>query len=205
MPADPACPPLPRPASRPARLGWQGLPDALTPPECGRLITFMNTALAARTADAAALAQGRRQPAIRRADIVWLTDGPETGWVMMRLAELVARANRERFGFALDGFDEAIQLTRYSSAIAGFYDWHVDRGASGLAARRKLSITIQLDPPGAYEGGGLELNVAGHPIEAPREQGAATVFPSFALHRVTPVTAGVRHALVGWIHGPDFV
>jgi len=28
------------------------------------------------------------------------------------------------------------------------------------------------------------------------------VFPSHVLHRVTPVTRGVRRSLVGWIGGP---
>ena len=37
-----------------------------------------------------------------------------------------------------------------------------------------------------------------------REQGCCTVFPSYVLHQVTPVTKGTRYSLVAWIGGPDF-
>lgn len=40
--------------------------------------------------------------------------------------------------------------------------------------------------------------------EAKRAQGGVIVFPAFLLHRVTPVTAGVRHSLTLWAHGPAF-
>lgn len=203
MTADAARPSVPSRSA--AQLGWIAMAEALTPAECARLVTFMETALSVQTGDGGALARGRRDAGVRRADVVWLNDGPQTGWVMMRLAELAARANRDHFGFALDGFDEALQLTRYPAEVAGFYDWHVDRGAGGLTARRKLSVSIQLSAPDSYEGGALELNVDGHVVAAPRALGTAIVFPGFALHRVAPVTAGVRHALVTWIHGPDFV
>ena len=36
---------------------------------------------------------------------------------------------------------------------------------------------------------------------APRDLGGVIVFPSFVLHRVTPVTRGIRHSLNAWIHG----
>jgi hypothetical protein len=35
--------------------------------------------------------------------------------------------------------------------------------------------------------------------------GTVIVFPSYLAHCVTPVTKGVRWALVGWVHGPSFV
>ena len=34
--------------------------------------------------------------------------------------------------------------------------------------------------------------------------GNAIVFPSYIAHRVLPITSGMRHALVAWIHGPAF-
>jgi PKHD-type hydroxylase len=35
-------------------------------------------------------------------------------------------------------------------------------------------------------------------------KGSAIFFPSFAMHRVTPVTDGVRRSLVVWMEGPRF-
>jgi PKHD-type hydroxylase len=31
-----------------------------------------------------------------------------------------------------------------------------------------------------------------------------TLFPSWSLHRVTPVTKGTRYSLVAWVSGPRF-
>jgi PKHD-type hydroxylase len=39
------------------------------------------------------------------------------------------------------------------------------------------------------------------PQRLDRSRGAFIIFPSFMLHRVTPVTRGVRWSLVAWIHG----
>jgi predicted 2-oxoglutarate/Fe(II)-dependent dioxygenase YbiX len=38
--------------------------------------------------------------------------------------------------------------------------------------------------------------------DLPAERGSVLAFPSFLYHRVTPVTGGVRRALVAWIAGP---
>jgi PKHD-type hydroxylase len=35
-------------------------------------------------------------------------------------------------------------------------------------------------------------------------KGMAWFFPSYMLHRVTPVTKGVRRSLVLWVGGPEF-
>jgi PKHD-type hydroxylase len=79
--------------------------------------------------------------------------------------------------------------------------WHTDSIPGDTV--RKLSFTIQLTDPTEYEGGDLEFMPA---ISDPKikQQGMITIFPSFMTHRVTSVTTGVRHAIVGWIHGPDF-
>jgi len=39
---------------------------------------------------------------------------------------------------------------------------------------------------------------------APKTRGTATLFPSYLLHRVTPVTQGERFSLTIWAHGPQF-
>jgi len=37
-----------------------------------------------------------------------------------------------------------------------------------------------------------------------KEQGTLTIFPSFVLHKVTPVTKGERNSLVTWVTGKQF-
>ena len=84
-------------------------------------------------------------------------------------------------------------------ADSGFYDWHTD--FAGITPRRKLSISVQLSRPEDYDGGDLELLFTSSPYKAARERGKFIVFPSFCLHRVTPVTRGTRWSLVAWVLG----
>ncbi len=63
---------------------------------------------------------------------------------------------------------------------------------------------IQLSDPDDYAGGRLEIMPSGSVVEAASARGAATVFPSYLLHRVTPVTRGTRRSLTIWAHGPAF-
>lgn len=185
--------------ARDPRPTWMTMPQAFSEEECAQII-----GMAARLDEIdAGLVNGRAEASIRRTAVHWLPEDAETDWVYQRLARIVGDANRA-FGFALTGFDEEAQIGRYQDG--GFYDWHVDRGGRGTAGRRrKLTVSVQLTHPIAYDGGLLELNTDGKVIEAPRARGTAIVFPAYALHRVTPVTRGVRHSLVIWTHGPDFV
>ncbi len=174
-------------------------PAAFTPAECAAI-----TALA----EAAGLRQAGlvRQSApqtLRRADIAWLDDMPDSGWVMDRLLRVVADANRQ-FGYDLTDFAESGQCARYQAETAGHFAWHSDIGGGALAAKRKLTLVVQLSDPAAYGGGALEVWPDSHVQAADRAQGTATVFPSFVLHRVTPVTEGTRWSLTLWAHGPAF-
>lgn len=42
------------------------------------------------------------------------------------------------------------------------------------------------------------------PHKAEKIRGAITFFPSNIIHEVTPVTKGIRRAIVSWSHGPRF-
>ncbi len=117
-------------------------------------------------------------------------------------------ANKAAFGFNLAMFRD-IQFTEYHSEDEGKYDWHIDTDwTNSNQYCRKLSMVIQLSDPADYEGGQLQLDVKACKEHPPRdviqEQGTVIVFPSFLLHRVTPVTSGVRYSLVTWMEGPNF-
>lgn len=167
--------------------------------ECAALV-----ALAGQAPAAPARLVGNVGSDMRRADLVWVDDLPDAAWVMDRLVRAVAEANRETFGFAIDGFDESAQIARYGAERQGHFDWHSDIGEGPLAARRKLTIVAQLSAPGDYAGGALEIRPSAQVVQADRAQGSVTLFPSYLLHRVTPVTDGVRHSLTLWSHGPAF-
>jgi len=74
----------------------------------------------------------------------------------------------------------------------------------GKYSKRKISITVQLSDPDEYEGGDFEFLIGKEIIKLPRKKGCAIVFPSYFLHRVTPVTKGTRKSLVLWGSGQPF-
>jgi PKHD-type hydroxylase len=72
-------------------------------------------------------------------------------------------------------------------------------------SHRKISITIQMSESDEYAGGDLELWTGGkESIKAPRGKGVAVLFPSYILHRVSPVTDGIRKSLVLWVGGSHY-
>jgi PKHD-type hydroxylase len=178
--------------------------DALTATECDQIIHLVQ---AAQMRDAA-LAGGTTSHDLRRAEVAWLDDTPAAAWVMDRMIGLVASVNRDEFGFDLSEFGESAQVARYGAEREGHFDWHTDIAAgnwqASWAAKRKLTIVVQLSDPSEYDGGALQLWPNSHVTDAPRLRGLATVFPSNVLHRVTPVTRGTRWSLTLWAHGPRF-
>ena len=176
------------------------VPQAFSGAECDLLLMGVGQA---QSADAGLVGRNTDHN-LRRADLVWIDDLPDAGWVMERMVSMIARVNREVFDFALEAFDESAQVARYDAARQGHFDWHSDIGDGRLAARRKLTIVVQLSEASDYIGGQLEIMPSANVIAASSERGTATVFPSYLLHRVTAVTQGTRHSLTLWAHGPAF-
>ena len=144
---------------------------------------------------------GRVEPEIRRSEVDWLPCNPDTEWVFDKFAEIGAKLNAKHYGFDLTCFTKELQLTNYDQTENGMYGWHQDYGAG---ESRKLSIVMQLSDPSEYEGGNLQVMTASEPINVRKQRGLITVFPSYTLHQVTPVTQGTRQSLVAWILGPRF-
>ena len=69
---------------------------------------------------------------------------------------------------------------------------------------RKLTLSLQLSDGSAYEGCDLEARAAYPTDVAPRERGTLVAFRANVLHRVTPITRGVRKSLVIWAAGPEY-
>ena len=129
----------------------------------------------------------------RRGVVAWLDSWKN--WAQDTLQAI----NDHAFGFDLDG----IETPQYALYNAGdFFAWHMDKGAG--EKHRKLSMTVQLSEPSEYDGGELELRTGADIVTAPSESGSAIAFPSWILHRVTPVRRGVRRALVVWATGAAF-
>lgn len=144
---------------------------------------------------------------VRRSNVAWIRPTEQNREIYDKLGDVISHVNKEFFGFELNGMYEPAQLTMYRSDNQEHYNWHTDAGymkQSGPRSYRKLSMSLLLSDPDDFEGGDLQLNIGGEPITLEQKQGRAWFFPSYAVHRVTPVTRGVRRSLVVWVAGPAF-
>jgi PKHD-type hydroxylase len=129
----------------------------------------------------------------------WIEETSETEFVFRRLRQVVHSVN-ELYQLDAAGFGEPLHYIWYEPG--GHFKWHTDLG-SGPMSTRKISLSIQLSASDEYAGGDLEFCPHGV-IPEFRGIGNVIAFPSYIAHRVLPVSAGFRHALVAWIHGPAF-
>ncbi len=81
------------------------------------------------------------------------------------------------------------------------YGWHVDEALfpSQPPIRSDLSCTVFLNSPQDYDGGELTIQLGAQELAYKLEAGSAILYPSTTIHRVTPVTRGVRLAAITWL------
>ena len=138
---------------------------------------------------------------LRKSSVLFLDPGESTRWIYERITMFAVQCNMQHFGFDLRGYLQSLQLARYDTG--DFFDWHMDFH-SGEISHRKLSVTVQLSDPEDYEGGDLQFMINNRIESAPRKKGTIVVFPSFMVHRVTPIESGTRYSIVGWLSGPPY-
>lgn len=131
-------------------------------------------------------------------------------WMFEKINFFLQRANEDYFNYDLNGYDY-IQYSEYSSEEKGHYNFHIDTVMDDVPKNeydflcRKLSFSLCLNQQGVdYSGGDFELKTHFEPTKIKINRGDMLIFPSFLLHRVCPVTEGVRKSLVGWVTGPKF-
>lgn len=90
-------------------------------------------------------------------------------------------------------------VSRYEVGME--YGSHVDNAFMGDDCRMRsdLSLTVFLSDPNTYTGGELIIESMQGEQGFKLEAGAMVLYPSTTLHRVAPVTQGVRIAAVGWV------
>lgn len=175
---------------------------AFTEKECDKILnmlkeTYPNSASVGGTTNDSRIARK-----IRSAEIYILDNDEENRWIYEKVGAIVSFANKYHFDYDISGITHGIQLIEYRSdeEVKGHYDWHTDTG-SGEPATRKISFTAQLSHPSDYEGCDLIINNHGTELTASKERGSVHLFPSYMVHKVTPISKGTRYALVIWIHG----
>lgn len=142
---------------------------------------------------------------MRRTDVGWMGVTAETLPLWQSISSTIAEVNRRYFHFDLTGCYEPAQLGIYRAEDNGHYNWHTDASMLDCHTPRKLSMTLLLSDPSEFEGGELQVKLDSDETKTLEVvRGRAWFFPSWVLHRVTPVTKGVRRSLVLWIGGPPF-
>ena len=186
--------------------------DGLTPEELDKIIEYCDGQGLERSSIMGETDTNKVNK-IRRCDVKFHKRNFNNGWIFDRVNNIILSINAQFYGFDLNGYD-AFQYTVYNSDEQGTYDWHMDSclGTESLMPDmiqpRKLTMTLMLnDPDEDFDGGEFEVNL-GSDIEAKPitiKRGRALFFPSWMIHRVKPVTRGVRKSLVVWVVGPKFI
>lgn len=140
------------------------------------------------------LNQGMQKSEIRSARGTELDSEPIKQFIFAQIKKM------NELQFELSGM-EPLQVVKYE--IGDHYGWHTDWSPVNNK-KRKLSITVQLSDASEYEGGEVEILDGPESRVIDKAIGTATVFPSWAVHRVRPITSGVRWALVAWATGKPF-
>jgi PKHD-type hydroxylase len=173
-----------------------------TPEQCD-IISKLGRSMPPQNAQVGGGSGGKYDTKTRISHISWIPfNHPDAIPMYKKLEEMIHKTNRRHFGFENMAINEQAQYTEYPEG--GFYDWHMD---CDLIMKheppvRKISMTLVLSPESDFEGGGLELARPGQ-IMRPK-QGHAVFFASFVMHRVVPVTKGLRKSLVMWFGGEPF-
>jgi PKHD-type hydroxylase len=123
------------------------------------------------------------------------TDAPEVAGVLAKASAAVLE-NRVVTAAALPDRLARIMVSRYKAGMG--YGPHVDAPyVDGV--RTDVSFTLFLSEPADYDGGALVIDAAGSVDRIRLGAGSLVLYPATSVHRVEPVVAGERLAVVGWI------
>jgi PKHD-type hydroxylase len=176
---------------------WSHIDRFFTKQECEAIIEYGKK----QNLVDAVLGAGYLNNEVRKSKIAFIGPTAEIRHVFEKLTDAVFLLNDRLWDFDLYAFGEHLQFTEYAEGEK--YESHTDTILGGPI--RKLSIILQLTDENEYEGGNIEaFSSIENPMLLPRAQGTVLAFPSYLVHRVTPITKGTRHSLVGWVNGKPF-
>jgi len=135
------------------------------------------------------------------------SNDPKLKFVFEKFNSVFEYVNSMFYNFDINGYDY-FQYAEYDAKELGQYNWHMDLSfgeqSEDAYSTRKLSMSMLLNTPEVdFEGGDFQTFLAKE-INVPLKKGQILIFPSFIVHRVKPVTKGIRKSLVIWITGPKF-
>lgn len=179
--------PVPQPIRK---MDWTRIKRRVfTSDECDALVRF------AETKGRYYRSHGKRID--RDVDICYLSprDAP---WAYKKIA--AAFASENAWGFVLSGIVEPMRIQRYKRG--GYTGHHTDYDY-GSTDQSKITAIVPLVRRISWQGG--DFFVRGAKARKTPDKGDCLFFPSFACHRLSPVTKGVRIILSAWVAGPRLI
>lgn len=131
----------------------------------------------------------------RKSNLQAASDSPLANGALRKI-ETALRKNEVFQAAARPRSIAKILLSRYEPGMA--YGEHVD-DAVIAGQRTDLSFTLFLSDPESYGGGELVIERAEGERAFKPPAGQLVLYPTTMLHRVEPVTGGLRLAAVGWV------
>ena len=126
-----------------------------------------------------------------------------SGDSLAELDQLVSSSLCANSIFQAFAFPKRLRAPIFSRYEPGMnYGAHVDGAIMndhGSLLRADLAVTLFLSPPESYDGGELVIELAYGEEEIKLAAGEAIVYSADTVHRVAPVTRGVRMAAVTWV------
>lgn len=157
--------------------------------------------------------QTRPLDEVRKSKISWFEreEHPTLDILFNKLNYVIEKINDDYYNYELNGYSH-IQYTTYNGDELGHYNYHVDMQlGAGLQEShlmvgdtRKLSLSLILSDSESYKGGKFTMKIDEIEYELEQRRGRIILFPSFLLHKVHPVTKGIRKSIVAWVEGPKF-
>ena len=145
----------------------------------------------------------------RKSKVKFYGKNEQNAWFFNKVNQISQSINESYYNYNLNGYSD-FQYTEYHGSESGEYDWHMDmlHGENKFHMTRKLSLVLCLsDPEKDFVGGEFQINNGNQdePETILMKKGRMIFFPSYIIHRVKPVTKGIRKTIVIWITGPKFV
>jgi PKHD-type hydroxylase len=128
--------------------------------------------------------------------------GEVDSFPFLNIRDVTKSANDNIYDFNLLGIIDQDFPQVFKYATKDFYNWHIE--LSPITPSRKLTFIINLSDPSTYTGGDVEFLNVNTSSAGINEHGACLTFPSFMPWRLAPVTSGVKHIIVGHVHGALF-
>mgnify|MGYP003125100548 CR=1 FL=1 len=145
---------------------------------------------------------GEKQPMKTRSTMIhWMTNEKYRNSLLpiyQQISYIVRKINDSMWGYNYNGY-EPFQYSEYE--VGDHFNWHIDQNQFTGTEIRKISFSLGLSNKNEYEGGDLIIKSSDQENNYNLDRGDIVVFPSWMLHKVTPITKGKRRVVVGWGEG----